>query len=415
MIIIHAVNTPHTYLKRLLADTLRRALTSSPAVVLTGARQSGKSTLVQHLGEHSHRTYVSLDDVDTLDLASRDPDALALQEGPITFDEVQRSPSLLLAVKRAIDRHRSPGRFLLTGSANLLMMKRIGESLAGRAVYLTLYPFARHELDGNGRAGVWSALFSVPAARWLDQIFSTSMLPGNWKSLARIGGYPIPALQLDNDEDRALWFTGYARTYLERDVQDIGGISSLVDFRRLMRVVALRLGTVLNQTEVARDVGLSQPTVHRHLNVLEASYQLVRVPAYSVNRTKRLIKAPKVYWTDTGLALHLAGEKTLRGAHLENLLFSELLTWQSVAGDPEIMYWRTTTGEEVDFVIEWEGRLLPIEVKTTQVPRLSDARHLLTFRREYRKDSLPALLIHTGSETRWLADGILAVPWWKLF
>lgn len=267
---------------------------------------------------------------------------------------------------------------------------------------------------GEAATGMWSDFFSLAPQKWIARINAASLPRADWTTLATHGGYPVPSLQLENETERSLWLTGYAQTYLERDIQDLGGIASLVDLRRLMRAVCLRLGNVINQTELARDIGMSQPTVHRHLDLLEASYQLVRVPAYAVNRTKRLIKSPKAYWTDTALALHLAGEKELRGSHFENVVLNDLLAWRGAGDGPEILYWRTTTGEEVDFVVEWQGKLLPIEIKTTSNPRLSDARHLQTFRDQYKKASLPGLLIHTGNETRWILDSVLSVPWWKI-
>jgi hypothetical protein len=202
---------------------------------------------------------------------------------------------------------------------------------------------------------------------------------------------------------------------LERDLQDLSSVSSLVDFRRLMRVACLRIGNLVNQTEIGRDVGMPQPTVHRHLDLLETSYQLVRIPAFAVNRTKRLIKTPKLYWSDTGLAMHLAGEDEPRGAHLENLVLCDLLAWRDTSREQaEVLYWRTTTGDEVDFVIERKGQLLPVEVKAAARPRLTDVKSLRLFRTEYRDRTRAGLLLHTGSEVTWLADGILAAPWWKV-
>jgi predicted AAA+ superfamily ATPase len=143
------------------------------------------------------------------------------------------------------------------------------------------------------------------------------------------------------------------------------------------------------------------------------------VPAFSVNRTKRLVKAPKLYWSDTGLALHLAGlpeNAEPGGAHLENLVLADLLTWRdSQVSRPEVLYWRTVTGEEVDFVLEWRGQLLPIEVKASAQPRFADARGLTAFRKEYPDLTRAGLLLHTGSETGWIADGVLAAPWWRVF
>jgi hypothetical protein len=172
---------------------------------------------------------------------------------------------------------------------------------------------------------------------------------------------------------------------------------------------------MLNQTELGRDVALPQPTVHRYLNLLETSYQLVRIPAYAVNRTKRLIKTPKLYWADTGLAMHLAGIDEPDGPQLENLVLNDLLAWRDSRTKPaEVLYWRTATGEEVDFVVEVDRKVIPIEIKATARPRVDDARHLKSFREEYTTRARPALLLHTGDRVEWLAPGILAAPWWRV-
>ncbi|HEY8481492.1 MAG TPA: DUF4143 domain-containing protein [Spirillospora sp.] len=238
---------------------------------------------------------------------------------------------------------------------------------------------------------------------------------GGLARLALRGGYPTPSLELSDAEARSAWFGGYVRTYLERDLQELSAVANLVDFRRLMSAASLRIGRLLNQSELGRDVGLPQPTVHRHLNLLETTYQLVRIPAYAVNRTKRLMKSPKLYWADTGLALYLAGETEPGGMHLENIVAHDLVAWRDTHLDPPaILYWRTTTGEEVDFVIEAGGRLLPIEVKAADRVRPADARHLQSFRAEYPDRSLPGVLLYTGEETYWLTDDALAVPWWRV-
>ena len=411
MIIIHAMNN----LPRLVGTALRERLRAMPAVVVTGARQTGKSTLVEHLVP-GRRQYRSLDELDVLDLARRDPEALVGGPQAVTIDEVQREPQLLSAVKRAIDRDRSPGRFLLTGSANLLLMQKVAESLAGRASYLTLWPMTRREQRGQARCGMWDELLAAPDGDWRDLLAAAPDEPEDWRALARRGGYPTPAVAMKTAAERAIWFDGYVRTYLERDLQDLASISALPDFRRLMRATSLRLGQLLSQTELGRDVALPQPTVHRWLNLLETSYQLVRLPAYAVNRTKRLIKSPKVYWADTGLAMHLAQTSEPTGACLENLVLQDLLAWRDARLDrAEIGYWRTAVGEEVDFVIEAGGHLLPIEVKASARPKLADAMHLRTFKNEYGKRARAGLLIHTGSKLEWLTPDVLAVPWWRVF
>ena len=320
MIIIHAMNPLPRVVGTALADRLR----VMPAVVVTGARQTGKSTLAEHLVSGSRR-YATLDDLDVLDAAHRDPEALVGGSAPITLDEVQRAPELLRAVKRAIDRDRKPGRFLLTGSANLLLMRQVSESLAGRASYLTLWPMTRGEQRGEGICGRWEQLLETSDDEWLDLLAAGPDDAEDWRVLARRGGFPVPALRLTTAKERTIWFDGYVRTYLERDLQDLAAVSSLPDFRRLMRAACHRLGQLINQTEIGRDTALAQPTVHRWLNLLETSYLLVRLPAYAVNRTKRLIKSPKLYWGDTGVALHLAESDEPSGAHLENLLLLDLL------------------------------------------------------------------------------------------
>lgn len=399
---------------RMVGQTLSERLSVMPAVVVTGARQTGKSTLVRDLlsGE---RSYYTLDDLDIVDLARRDPESLVASADPVTIDEVQREPGLLLAVKRAIDDERRAGRFLLTGSANLLLMHRVSESLAGRASYLTLWPMTRREQLGIGRCGIWEELLAARDDDWPEIVARQTVEAEDWRSLAQRGGFPTPALQLENDAQRQVWFDGYVRTYLERDLQSLSAISGLPDFRRLMQAACLRLGQVVNQTELGRDVALPQPTVHRYLNLLETSHMLTRLAAYSVNRTKRLIKSPKLYWSDTGLALHLASAERTNGAHLENLVHHDLAAWRDGrVGRVEVLYWRTTTGEEVDFVIETPGELLPIEVTSTTRPSAKDARHLRTFKSEYGGSARSGLLLHTGETVEWLPGGVLAAPWWKV-
>ena len=412
MDIIHGVNTQA--LPRHLQGALAERLRVMPAVVVTGARQTGKSTLVQVLTP-GERRFLSLDDLDVADLARRDPEALVGGPTPVTLDEVQREPDLLSAVKRAIDRRRRAGLFLLTGSANLLLMRRVSESLAGRASYLTLWPMTRREQQGMGRCGLWEELLAAEESRWLDLLRAQDHAPEDWRALARRGGFPVPAVHMKTAAERAVWFEGYVRTYLERDLQMLSSIAALPDFRRLMRAACLRLGQLVNQTEMARDVALPQPTVHRYLNLLETSFLLVRLPAYAVNRTKRLIKTPKLYWGDAGLAFHLAGLPEPAGAHLENIVLNDLLCWRDARTErAEILYWRTTTGEEMDFVIEAAGRLLPIEIKATARPRLADAVAIRAFRAEYGRASRAGLLLHTGTKLEWLTPDVLAAPWWMV-
>jgi hypothetical protein len=279
---------------------------------------------------------------------------------------------------------------------------------------LKLWPLTRGERRGLGTVGVWDDLLAASVREWPAVVESRDAAPEDWRSATEVGGLPVPAHEIDSREARALWFGGYVDTYLERDLQQLARIDDLGDFRRLLRAAALRVGTVLNQAELARDVAIPRPTAHRWLNLLETSFQLVRLPAYASNRTKRLVKSPKLYWSDVGLARYLAGGEP-SGAHLENLVLCDLIAWRELATRrPEILYWRTVNQEEVDFVIEVDSSLLAIEVKATTRPRYEDARHLKTFRSEYGDAVKGALLLHCGNETFWLAEGVLAIPWWRV-
>lgn len=426
-------------LQRALTPTVERHLKIMPAVVVTGARQSGKTTLTRDLVAGPRR-FLTLDDPDVRVQARLDPDSLLAGSvsprppvgfarpqdrtdtgappsgsGLLTLDEVQREPDLLHAVKRSIDEDRRAGRFLLTGSADLLLMRRVSESLAGRASYLTLRPMTRRELGGTGRIGAWDDLLREPAGNWPDIVASQPSGPETWPALARRGGFPVPAAQLASSEERTVWFEGYVRTYLERDLHDLSAVWSLPDFRRLMAAAGLAVGQTLNTARLSRDLALSAATVSRHLKLLEASHLLVLLPAYTVNRAKRLIKSPKIYWADPGLALHLSREPEPQRAHLENLILCDLLVFSDVSPLPtEVFHWRTTNGEEVDFVLEHDGRLLPIEINPTSNPRIGHGAHLRTFRREHGDRSLPGLLVHCGDQIDWLTSEVLAVPWWKL-
>ncbi|MFZ5861470.1 MAG: ATP-binding protein [Nitrospirota bacterium] len=392
---------------------MRQAVDDHPVVILTGARQVGKSTLLRHEEPFSTWRYVTLDDFDALHRAERDPAALWAGVDRVVLDEVQKSPALLSAVKQAVDRRRQVVRFVLSGSANLLLMRNVSETLAGRAVYFTLLPMALGELYGRPDSdllrGVLRGVF--PRERRIDTDESPvfHMLRGFMPALTTLSG-TAAVLR---------WWEGYVATYLERDLRQLSQVDSLADFRRVMEALALRSGQMLNQTEVSRDTGVSQPTVHRYLNLLEASHLLVRIPAFARSRTTRLIKTPKLYWTDPGLAAYLAGhheERTLSasreaGGLFETLVLLHLLVAvQAWLPRPRLFYWRTTTGQEVDFVIEHARKLLAIEVKLSATPRYSDAAGLQAFCHEY-PEAVGGLLIHTGREVTRLAENIVAVPW----
>lgn len=405
------------FLPRAAAAWVDRVMEVFPVVVLMGARQTGKSTLARQIADRDELPYLSLDDLDVRASAESDPAGLLTRADRMVLDEVQRVPDLLLEIKRVVDedRPRSPGRFLLTGSANLLLMERVGDSLAGRAAYVTLWPMTRSELSGRGGTGMWEAFVEDVPASWTDHVDDADLPHAEWSEVVRLGGYPTPAHELGELEAARLWFDGYVRTYLERDLQQLASIDGLVDFRRLMRIAALRLGNLAVQSEMARDADLSHSTARRYLNLMETSFQLVRVEPYAGNRTKRVVKSPKLYWNDTGLALRLAGEMEPRGAHLENLVLTDLQAWRDArAGSPQVLFWRTYDGREVDFVIETHGGVVGVEVKATTRPRPRDWATLVEFRDRYGDVVKGCLLLHAGDRTEWVSNRVLAVPWWRV-
>lgn len=402
------------YKARWIVPLLRAAAQDHPVVVLTGARQVGKSTLLQRERPFSQWRYVTLDDLDVLRQAEREPMTLWAGADRIVLDEVQKSPTLLSAVKQTVDQRRSKVSFVLSGSANLLLMRQVSESLSGRAVYFTLFPMAEGEMQGQN------------ASDWLPRFFKGEMpregviqTPGKepFPLLAR--GFMPPLLTLSGQDAVTRWWEGYVATYLERDLRQISQIESLADFRRLMEALALRSGMMLNQTEVSRDLGLSQPTAHRYLNILEATCLLERLPAFARNRTKRLMKSPKIYWVDPGLAAYLSGHydaDSLRTAREAGGLFESLVILhlkvlgQLLAPRPRFSYWRTVTGKEVDLVIEYGRKLVAVEIKLTSAPGYKDTESLRLFLDEYPETAM-ALLVHTGREIKRLHEKIIAIPW----
>jgi len=407
---IHSVETIRN---RWLTRQLQAALKALPVVVLTGARQTGKTTLVQSLPQK--RTFVSLDDLGVLGQAHSDPDSL-LASRPVTLDEVQRAPELLLPVKRQVDRQRKAGDFLLTGSANLLLMGKVAESLAGRAVYLDLPPFCPTEWQE--RPGGLEPLDSL-----FEPGFRLSDWPeeaGDWQRWLLRGGFPS-ALSAPSDEARRIWFAGYVQTYLERDLRQLSAVSSLPDFQRVMALAANRCARLLNQSDLARDAGLPQPTVHRYLNLLETGCLLVRLGPFTTNPTTGLVKGKKVLWSDCGLAAWLAGIKSEpdlanrldQGFWLEQALFQSLQSWRSL--DPagrKLYFWRDRSGREVDFVLEKDGVLVALEIKASQQVSPSDADGIVAFRKSLGKNRRLqcGAALHAGS-ARPLGQGLWALPW----
>ena len=354
------------YKPREISRALQKALDNMPVVVLTGMRQVGKSTLLQEDPGWRKRRYFSLDDFAVLEAARRNPESLLTGEEAVTIDEAQKCPELLTAVKKAVDRKRTPGRFLLSGSANFALLRGVSETLAGRAVYLDLQPFTRREIHGE--------LGTEP---FLTRFFRTFKIPDGLGSTGAVnmreiltGG--LPPVCLGTVKDPEIWFKGYEQTYLERDLRELSQVGDLVAFRRFFRLAALRTARILKISELSRDARLNSATGSRYLNLLETSFVVRRLEPFLGNRSSRLIKSPKIYLADSGLAGFLAGVEDLNqaagepmtGALLETYVFQNLLgILESRWLNARIYFWHVQGRREIDFIIESGRETVAVEVK----------------------------------------------------
>ena len=404
---------PEYYYPRWITSPLVQASQDHPIVVLSGARQVGKSTLLLNADPFCQWRWLSMDDYDVLRQARLHPETLWAGADHLVIDEVQKAPEILPAIKQAVDLHPGRYRFMLSGSANLLLMRQVSESLAGRAVYFILRPMALGEIN---LAAPPRMLLQALTADWPEEGSLGESPPD--PALLILRGLMPALIQFNNPQACLRWWEGYVATYLERDLRQLSQIDSLVDFRRLMELVALRSAQLLNQSEIGRDAGLSQSTVHRYLNLLETTHLFTRLPVYTSNRTSRLVMTPKAFWSDPGLAAYLSGYYDLEdlqrgrefGALFESLVYHHLRLQADLLTPSARLYtWRKRSGGEVDFVVEHGRRLLAVEVKRTARPRFADTAGLQAFLEA--NPGAHGLLVHGGDEVRRLAQDILAVPW----
>jgi uncharacterized protein len=374
---------------RLLAATIEQARAHFPVVLVTGARQTGKTTLLRAVGGKG-AAYASLDDPLTRDFARTDPKGFLAQfSGPAILDEIQYVPELLPYLKAAVDADRRPGRFLLTGSQQFPLMRGVSESLAGRVAVLDLLPFSLAEFPGTD------------LAEWL------------WH-----GGFPSCALAPDA---RDLWLKSYVQTYLERDVRELLALRDIVAFERFLMLCAARHGQVLNMAHLARDSGVSQPTVKHWLSVLEASYLIYRLPAWSGNLGKRVTQSPKLYFTDPALVLYLTRHPApqsvlagpMGGAVFEGLIVTEALKAFAARGRrPSLYHLRAQDGTEVDLLIDLGDALVPVEIKLTATPGIGHLAPMGAVRRAGRVSWHPeSWLVCNAARSQAMPQGARAVPW----
>jgi len=401
------------YKKRLIGDKIKKAIDSFPVVVLTGARQVGKTTFLKE--EFPDFKYLNLDEFTILEQAKIDPYSLWIGAEKVIIDEVQKCPEILLAIKNTVDKTQRKIKFILSGSSNLLLMKEISESLVGRAIYFEIFPMTYREITGNIEKINFLRL-------WKDDFIEEETLEKINPIPFILKGFMPPLLYINDLDSILLWWEGYIKTYLERDLRDLSQIENLLDFRKLMSVLAPRTGNIINQTEIARDIGLSQPTVYRYLKLLEILNIIRRVPAYFSSRIKRVIKSPKIFFIDPALCAYLSeyhDEETIKNARelgnfFETIVFLHLQVYSELLNPKgKLYYFRSISGKEVDFILEWRRKLLAFEVKLTENPTIKDIKNLIDFIEE-NPDSIRGVLIYTGDSVKYLHSKVIAIPWWWL-
>ncbi len=399
------------YFERDLAPTILRALKNLPVVVITGLRQTGKTTFLQQHFPATTRRFITFDDFAQLSAAKSDPDRFVSSDEPLTIDEAHKCPEIFTAIKRVVDRKRKPGQFLLSGSANFNLLRGITESLAGRSVYFQMYPFSRREVGRRVQEQPFLERFfqnqEIPKKRDFKPIEPEEILKGG-----------MPTICLGEVEDQSFWFKGYEQTYLERDIREISQIENLVAYRNLLHLSCLRSGQVLNLSQLARDSKLTSATTSRYLSLLETSFVISKLNAYLGNRASRLIKSPKIYMSDSGLACFVAGidkfqmdyPEPLYGALFETYMAQNFF---SIIGsrwrEAQLYYWSIQGRHEVDFIIEIGRSCLAIEVKSSSRWQESDLSGLRAF-----LGGTPycraAVVCYNGTEAVRLGDKIWALP-----
>jgi predicted AAA+ superfamily ATPase len=396
------------YFQRDIGKTILEALDEMPVVVITGMRQTGKSTFLQMQTEFKDRLYFTFDDFTHLEAARENPDGFVNTDEPLTIDEAQKFPEILTAIKKNVDRKKKPGQFLLSGSANFSILKGISESLAGRAVYFTMHPFTKREIEGRTSEEPFLRRFfkiqQIPKIKATDHVKAVDILQGG-----------MPSVCLGQIKNRFLWFKGYEQTYLERDVREISQIANIISFRHLLHLTALRTGQLLSLSQLGRDAKLNTTTTSRYLSLLEASFIFYRLSPYLRNRSARLIKSPKAYISDSGLACYLAGIDSLESEPLKGAMFETYIA-QNLSGiidanwpEAKLYFWNIQGRYEVDFVIEAGNRCLAIEVKTAARWEEKDLVGLRAFITA-TPHCIATILAYNGTEAFKLDERIWAIP-----
>lgn len=395
---------------RHLAKPLKSLAKGYPVVTVTGPRQSGKTTLVE--AAFPRHAYASLEDPDQRAFANEDPRGFLEQfDGDVILDEVQRVPDLFSYIQGIVDRDDRPGRFILSGSQNFLLVQKVSQSLAGRCAILRLLPFSRAELVG---ASIRDIARAIDGGRRRSSTKNQSSV-GLFDTMFT-GGYPRIH---DKNLDAQTWLANYHQTYLERDVRDLLNVGDIESFGRFVRLCAGRSGQLLNASSLAADAGVSHSTVRRWMSILEASFIVHLLRPHHRNFNKRLVKSPKLYFLDTGLLCYLLRIRNpdelvthpVRGAVFETWVVSETLKNAHNRGvEPDLYFWRDSAGHEIDLLIDRGASQLPIEIKSGQTVASDFLKEIGHWRSLIGNQTLPAGLIYGGNDS-YKRQGVSILSW----
>jgi hypothetical protein len=357
----------------------------------------------------------TLDDRETLEQAREDPEGLLdeLGDNGAFIDEVQRAPELFLAIKAVVDREQRLGRYLLSGSNQPRVSGGVGDSLLGRAAYRTLRPLTLSELRFNDTHPGWSFLFAAEETAVLDELHRRAEQSGtlDWRSTVTAGGFPRALAAPPDRRQRVL--DDYVKVFVSRDIREVIGIESSERFESFLRLLAARTARELNQSAISQDLGVSVASVRRWAGAVERSYLAEQILPYSRNASQRVIKAPKLYFVDAALAMAAARDAEPTGFHLETLVATDLQVWRDARAGRALYHWRLASQQEVDFILEEGGDLLPVEVKGADDVGSGDARHLRKFR-ELHSNARRGVLLSADPRIRMLSQGVVAAPWWAV-
>jgi len=406
------------YIKRLIEKTIINTLKAFPVVMLTGARQSGKTTLLKHLFSDTFN-YISLDELDIRSLAINDPrEFLTRFNAPLIIDEIQNAPQLLPYIKAVIDKERVNGRFIITGSQQFPLMKNISESLAGRVAILNLYPFMIEEITGNYLTEEKSMdnFFKKISSQKIST--SPKINLGRW---LLGGGYP--GLFVNSQISRNIWFSSYIQTYIDRDIRGNIKNENLNDFERFLKLLASRTAQELSYSNLSRDIGLSVPTIKSWISLLQTNSIIYLLQPYYKNFGKRIIKSPKLYFLDTGLAAYLVGIQTkehllngpMGGALFETFVVTNFLKrFSALDTNISLYYWKNIGGIEVDLLIEYSSKLIPIEIKLASTIYNNHYKSLLRWIYYSKLDIDFALIASNSPVTGKIAKNIYNCNWYNI-